>query len=154
MVKKIAIWILNIIGLAFLFYWLYYNSTFVIRNLNDDALERAPFIAKAWPELAYKIKVLPYLNLSNLVLEIIGVAYEYYLLHNRRFFGAILGALAFINVWVVEFTRGRVIDHFELSWLIIPDVVWLAFTVVFVLGIILVKRRIRKKAELHCKIEP
>ena len=154
MYKKIAIWILNIVGLAFLVYWLYFNTAFVISSLNDNTLERDPFIAKAWPELAYKIKVLPYLNLSNLVLEIIGVAYEYYLLHNRRFCVAILGALAFINVWVVEFTRARVIEHLELSWLIIPDVVWLVFTVVFVLGIFLVKRRIRKKAELHCQIEP
>lgn len=154
MYKKIAIWILNIVGFAFLAYWLYFNTTFVIRSLNNNTLENAPFIAKAWPELAYKIKVLPYLNLSNLLLEIIGVAYEYYLLHNRRFCGAILGSLAFINVWVVEFTRARVIDQFELFWLMLPDVVWLVFTAVFVLGIVLVKRRLRKKAELHCKIEP
>lgn len=154
MYKKIAIWILNIVGWAFLAYWLYFNTIFVIRSLNDNTLERDPFIAKAWPELAYKIKVLPYLNLSNLLLEIIGVAYEYYLLHNPRFCGAILGSLAFINVWVVEFTRARVIDQFELFWLMLPDVVWLVFTVVFVLGIVLVKRRLRKKAELHCKIEP
>ena len=154
--KRIAIWILNIIGLAFLVYWSYFQTTFIWGCFKSNArlYNQYPNLVAAYPEMARSIVVLSYCNLLNFVLELIGLAYEYYLLHNRRFFGFLLGLLALINTSVIDYTRSIVFDYTdEMPWLLIPDVVWLVFTVVFVSGIVLVKSRLRKKAELHCQIE-